>query len=440
MKAADLSSEKKVLSNILHGHLDYTRLFADLPEQSFTTEKTKILYKVLKTYYLENSELPTTSIVKRKLKQELKKIRKQGKEKSYIIFINKLLRMKKYKQAHIDFFYGELIRYLKIRKQFDMMEAVSEMLEDGKDPDLISNYMSKQILDTVSDNKSVRMIDYRDSLKDRVKEVRKRRREGGKGVGTIYTGIDSLDKEIGGVDLGEILIIAGATGRGKSILLEHITAYNILNDRKVVHFTNEMKAEQVAFRIDSNLTEIKHRKFERANLSKIQTKKWRADVKSLVKSGQLKIVEIYQGCSTLDIENTLRKYKLKPDVLIVDYAQRMSPSFTNKSTSELDWMSIGSVVRELKNLALRLPVPLVTAVQLKPKAVNKEKLVLDDIALSTTIIDSEADILVGIILTDKMKLLGQGILQILKARQGAEKEMLPFKPNYNFIRIDNVEE
>jgi len=362
------------------------------------------------------------------------------KEKSYMIFINKLLKMKKYKQAHLEFFYSELIKYNKTRIQFDMIEAVSDMMEEGKEPDSIFYYMSKKLLENGGDDRSIRVIDYRDSLNDRLKKIRKQKREGTRAIGTVNTGIKTLDKEIGGIEPGEIFIFAASTGGGKSIAMEHMAAYNVLEDKKVVYFTNEMTASQVAFRIDSNLTEIKHRKFERANLTKIQMKKWKLNVKALTKSGQLKIVEIHQGCSVLDIENTIRKYKMSPDVLIIDYAQRMTPSYFNGKAGALDWSAVGTVIREIKDLALRKPVPIVSAVQLKPSAVEKEKLTLNDISLSPTIINSESDFLVGIILTEKMKLIGKGWLQLLKIRQGSDKTMIPFCPNYNFIRLDDYKE
>lgn len=440
MHVADLSSEKKVLSSILRGHLDYSSLFTKIPEDCFTTEQTKILYGVLKTYYLENSELPTLSITKRKVKQQLKKMGKKEKEKRHMIFINKLQRMKKYKQAHFEFFSEELVKFMKTRVQFDLIETASDMMEEGKSPDSIFQFMSKKLLESGGDDRSVRVLDYRDTLNERIKEVRKRRREGSKARGVIKTGILKLDAEIMGIEPGELFIIAAATGKGKSIFMTQQAAYNLLDNKKVVFFTNEMTAEQISFRLDSNLSEIKYRRFERGNISKIKLKKWRGTVKSLVKSGQLKIVEIYQGCSVLDIENTIRKYKMKPDVLIVDYAQRMSPSYSTGKSADLDWQGIGTVVRELKDLALRKPIPVVTAVQLKPNAAEKETLVLSDIALSPTVINSEADFLIGLILTEKMKTLGRGYLQFLKIRKGAEKDKIPFIPNYNLIRIDDANE
>jgi len=123
MKAYDLASEKKVLSSILHGHLDYSSLFNNLSNKVFTTEKTSILFKVLKDYFLENSELPTLSITKRKIKKELKKMDKKKKEKSYMVFVNKLLKMKRYKQTHLEFFANELSNFYKTRIQFDIIEA-----------------------------------------------------------------------------------------------------------------------------------------------------------------------------------------------------------------------------------------------------------------------------------------------------------------------------
>lgn len=73
----------------------------------------------------------------------------------------------------------------------------------------------------------------------------------------IRTGIDGLDNlTYGGIKTGQVGMLVGATGRGKSLLLQQLGKSAILQGKKVVYFTFELAAEDIAARYDSMFTQV----------------------------------------------------------------------------------------------------------------------------------------------------------------------------------------
>jgi len=84
----------------------------------------------------------------------------------------------------------------------------------------------------------------------------------------IPTRIKYLDEIIDGIQLSEFGLIAGTTGRGKSIIATNVGFSSAVQGFPTAIFSTEMLADQVSTRIDSRMTRIPYRRFKRYDFSR----------------------------------------------------------------------------------------------------------------------------------------------------------------------------
>jgi len=92
----------------------------------------------------------------------------------------------------------------------------------------------------------------------------------------LQTGFRLIDKSIGGLFPGELTLLAGITGTGKSTLVRQIQKnVVILNPGvNVLHIANEEYLEQVEHKFDAVFTEIPYMDFKTASITDEDMKQW----------------------------------------------------------------------------------------------------------------------------------------------------------------------
>ena len=91
----------------------------------------------------------------------------------------------------------------------------------------------------------------------------------------VLTGFGRIDKITGGLWKGELSLVFGLTGVGKSTLLLNFVHAAVLAGKSVMYVTTEMPKRQVQLRYDSLASGIPYRKFKRGKLTKKHKEKWR---------------------------------------------------------------------------------------------------------------------------------------------------------------------
>jgi len=194
--------------------------------------------------------------------------------------------------------------------------------------------------------------DYQQRLSDRLNAVK---------VERLPTGIPDLDDLMyGGLRLKQLGLVAGGTGRGKSIFLAWLAQVSILLGKKVVYYTMELSTEDVAERFDSLFTKVKIndlKTYNNAVFSSLSTM-------SSKFSDHLVIKEYPPDTATV---GTLKAHLRQlagvgfiPDLVIVDYLDLVKPHRTyNSSHEELD-----AITKALRGLAVEYATRVWTATQL----------------------------------------------------------------------------
>lgn len=190
---------------------------------------------------------------------------------------------------------------------------------------------------------------------------------------SLPTGLGDLDDFSGGLYPGELTIVAGRQGVGKTSLAANI-AFNVARSGPmnfgdpVAFFSLEMSSEQLATRIISMQTDIPPFRIRRGEITEVE-------FESLVACSHMMqkvplFIDHSVGVSIAEVAARARRLKRQHGLalIVVDYLQLIRPP----SQIEFDeGYNISTVSRELKSVAEDLNVP-VLALSRLPRAVEQK--------------------------------------------------------------------
>lgn len=210
----------------------------------------------------------------------------------------------------------------------------------------------------------------------------------------IATGFHKLDLCIQGIQKGDLTVIAGRPGVGKSILTEQIAVNAAWHcEEPTLLFSLEMPREILGMRIGSSLSEVLFQHVRRGDMS---PQEW-ADI-FLVFNELEKVplrIDDTPGITVEEIRSRCHQEMSKNGlgVVVVDYFQLAKAS--NKKLEKLDRLE--HISESMKNLARSLNVAVVLAAQLNRNVENRpdKRPQLSDIK-SCGKLEEDSDVVIGI--------------------------------------------
>ena len=179
----------------------------------------------------------------------------------------------------------------------------------------------------------------------------------------IPTGYPDLDKLTGGLQKGDLMIIAARPGVGKTSLMNNIGYHAAFKHRqRVAIFTLEMSNEQLVQRFVASETAIDS---QRLRVGDLRDDEWGALTKVCMQMADLYIfLDDTPSLSPLDLRVKSRRIyqEFGLDLIIVDYLQLMQGESTGRSDNRVQ--EISYISRALKGIARELKVPLIAGSQL----------------------------------------------------------------------------
>jgi replicative DNA helicase len=175
------------------------------------------------------------------------------------------------------------------------------------------------------------------------------------------TGFIGLDHQIGGIQKGDLIIIAGESSGGKSLLASNI-AVNLMDEtnKPILFYSMEMTKEQVTQRILSSLSSVQ---INRLRMGTYTAEEWARfqHVSDLWKKRPFYVATGSQTVETI-ITKTKKKYRELGGLvgIVVDYIQLMKAEKSVGRTGDID-----HITRSLKSLALDLDMPVIALSQYK---------------------------------------------------------------------------
>lgn len=336
----------------------------------FTKTVSKTAYKILSEYYLEKQVAPTRAV----LKLELSKngIIKPAEAYSFVKATKRL--------KHEDFaLLLEKAEELHELREWGMrLETAAKYYEEGKIDKLKAMFLQEQAIESLNPQLSCERMSFSNlvNIFDKVDH--------------IPTGFPALDKKLnGGFARGELTVFAAPMKSGKSAMLMSCWYNAYKNGFKSLLYSLEMHKETIEKRL---LLLLAGKSF--GQLKKLSIKESQEVRKNIINNlfiNKALAATLYERTKDLPLQDFLgaiseainvhavnlyiySKYaanineivpdlfKLRPDIVFIDYLNWLEPSRAHREAKI--WERYGLVSKELKALARRLDCPIVTAMQL----------------------------------------------------------------------------
>lgn len=202
---------------------------------------------------------------------------------------------------------------------------------------------------------------------DRAEEAM-RRRAAGEFVG-LPTGLASLDRWIGGLQGGELVIVGARTSMGKTALAEGFAWTAVKSGRHVQFYSFEMPAEQLLRRQAARELAIPSGRIRRGELSNAEFETMIPVMREL---GALPMVidsKSQRRPAPIIAQARQARRRGKLDLIVIDYLQLMHGEDRRRETRTLE---LSDITAALKALAMELDVPVVALSQVNREATSRE--------------------------------------------------------------------
>lgn len=235
-------------------------------------------------------------------------------------------------------------------------------------------------------------------------------RKEGKQPVRVPTGIPDVDALIGGLGDGELGVVIGPSGGGKTSFLIHLSCFAMIYGRNVVYITLEMSPRQLLDKVDSFIADVPLSKLPKDyETVRKRVKKF----VNLVKAG-LDVKQFPSGLTRVEDIDAYLKFLnstgFKPGMLMVDYGELLAVR-----SDESMYEGQGENFTKLRGIAVKWQIPVWVASQSNRPAWSKRIIKPDDIAESFKKVHV-ADAVIGICRTEQEKRSKQVRFYIGKCR------------------------
>tara|TARA_B110000503_G_scaffold4580_1_gene6042 strand:- start:2984 stop:4345 length:1362 start_codon:yes stop_codon:yes gene_type:complete len=230
--------------------------------------------------------------------------------------------------------------------------------------------------------------------------------------------IDILNKiTAGGLSRKSLNIFLAGTGVGKSLVMCHMAAASLAQNKNVLYITMEMAEERIAERIDVNLLNLGMTEIKTVDKNvfdnRINKLKKKCQGNLIIK--EYPTASAHTGHFRALIEELKSKKEFIPDIIFVDYLNICASQRMKFGAGVNSYTYVKSIAEELRGLAVEYNVPLVSATQSNREGINSSDLDLTNTSESIGL-PQTCDLMLALISTEELEDLGQIMIKQLKNR------------------------
>jgi len=431
LKLDSVETEKEFINVTINNSLLTVQFINDLLPEYFSDPSCKLIIKAIRLYFQKYSGLPTDVALKTLVNKLI--ATKTNKEKNFAApvdideKIKYIFTEKKLKEHQLKFFEEEIEKFIKMNKVREAFAESIDLIEDVERFDEIEANLKKAILWHADKNLGVEITD----VKERYEKIRRIFEN------FIPLPYKKLSETIGGGLLAKSLTyIAAQSGLGKSIVLDMISFYCWKElGMNVIIASLELSEEVKSLRIDAQFMDRPTRELVKDSQSVEHAYTALGE-----KGNHLFIKEFPSGTSSKSISRYIHRlksfYDMRVGLITVDYADIVAPNSMKKVSLYADG---GDVSEELRYLGYEYDCPVLTATQLNRCGSDLpiEDLSRIHIAESNKKFNTSDSMIVfgG---TPDQRAQGQLYAKTLKARHGREGVIIPFRADYQYLKISEI--
>ncbi|MCL0061186.1 replicative DNA helicase [Thermodesulfovibrionales bacterium] len=240
-------------------------------------------------------------------------------------------------------------------------QITSEVYENSRDVDEVIDYAQKMIFDITDKRTKISFSPLKDVIKDTFKMI-EHLYDKKEAITGVPSGFKDIDELTSGFQSGDLIIVGGRPGMGKTAFALNVAGYVAADMRETVAvFSLEMSKEQLALRMICAESGVNSSSVRKGFIGK---QDW---IKLTNAAGRLADAPIFIDDSSmltaLEIRAKARRLKMEYGMLsliVVDYLQLMR----SMGKFERREQEISDISRSLKALAKELKVPVIALSQL----------------------------------------------------------------------------
>lgn len=161
------------------------------------------------------------------------------------------------------------------------------------------------------------------------------------------TGISIFDDVTNGMQPGNLVTVAGYSGRGKSLLSAYLTMSAYEQEAMGLIMSLEMTAPEIFERLDTMVVNFSHKLLAQRRLPENDLALWRRISKQFAGAkNDIIVKDDLLGCTTDRVYAEITRYK--PDVVVVDYVQLMR----SRQSYASQWQGLVDITNDLKQIAI----------------------------------------------------------------------------------------
>lgn len=267
-----------------------------------------------------------------------------------------------------------------------------KVYEDELDPDEMVDYAERTIFEIAEKRIKVSFANMKDLMKDTFKTIEQlyQKKEA---ITGIPSGFKDLDELTSGFQRGDLIIIGGRPGMGKTAFAMNIAQHVAINIKEpVAIFSLEMSKEQLGIRMLCSESMVNSSNVRKGLINVRDAPKLTSAASRL--GGAPIFIDDSSAITVLDIRAKSRRLKLEHGglgLIIIDYLQLMR----SRGSFERREQEISDISRSLKALAKELKVPVIALSQLNRGVEQRpnKRPVLADLRESGAI-EQDADVII----------------------------------------------
>lgn len=396
--------EDLILSNLIHNEFYLRNVLPYLQDEYFTNSNHVTVFHLIKEYFDKYNSLPSVSALHIDLENLALNTNDYNETKQIIE------RIQDQCDADYDWVKEKTEKFCQDRAVYNAIMESIQILDDKSDKDKGS--ITKILEEALSVSFDTHIgHDFLEDYEERYDFYHRK-------VERIPFDIKMLNritKE--GLPRKTLNLILAGTGVGKTLMMCHFAAANLMQGNNVLYITLEMAEERIAERIDANLMNIPLNELETLPKDSYAKKLERVKGKT---AGKLVIKE-YPTASVgaghfRHLLNELKsKKKFIPDIIYIDYLNLCISSRMKMGSNVNSYTLIKSIAEELRGLAVEYNLPIFSATQTNRTGYTNSDVGLEDTSESFGL-PMTTDFMIAAISTEELEDMNQIMVKQLKNR------------------------
>jgi len=294
--------------------------------------------------------------------------------------------------AHIERYIKIVMEKSILRRLISLSHNIAkEAYDDSQEISEILDSVERSIFQITQNQMKGGFVEIDSVLQDTFERIDKLSHQKGSVIG-VPTGLLDLDEMTSGFQEGDLVIVAGRPGMGKtSLALSMMRNAAVDYESGIGMFSLEMSNHQLAMRLLCSEARVDNHLVRTGKLPKAHWKQLSVAVGPLSKAPIF--LDDTPGLSVLELRAKARRLKAEHNIqmIVVDYLQLMSGTKGMESRQQ----EISTISRSLKGLAKELEIPVIALSQLSRAVENRadKRPQLSDLRESGAI-EQDADIVI----------------------------------------------